>query len=815
MASTFSFVSSNLIVRSDARFAPEAEVPLAFPIRIPQATAELYVDRPLRRTSARPVDLGTTGPRLTGRPDIIAYDKAEPGAFGNNMQQLLGLKISAGYFGRIVAAGVVCGLLTLVFALGNSTLIARNELQPFLPAVVGVLLVAAALMPAVTAYFSTIPGQITATQEISVIALIPVVTATTGAYSGDPSQLAFLATVLVAIGLATAISGVGMVALGQFGLGRVIRFVPYPVFGGFLAITGWYLFTGGLETVIGHHLDLEQLVLIATNGTIAFKVGCALVFVALVQLFNERLASGALLPYALVAAAILFNLVVLILGIPVEGLQDSGWIIRVPAGGVVWPPVGLADLAAIDWRAVGHGLLFAPLVALVTAAAAMMNVSGIEIETRGELNLNRELKSMGTGTLLSGLVGGVPGFPAVSGTLIAYRMGAPHRLVGILTGVVVAIAVVFANGLLRAVPAPLLGALLMWVGTALLIDWVIKPLRTLRRREHGIILMILAVSIVAGFPAGILAGLGAALMLFVFEYSRVEGIRFAATGRDYQSRMLPGDQRSVLERIGGSIVIMKLSGFIFFGTSDRIIQRVADRVVATAPEPVKFLVMDFRRVSGIDSSTVMSFDRLRRLAEQHDVSIILAGLNDEIRGRLTLGGIDPETAPFHTEADLDSAVGFAERELLAAEVREPNAGGGLARQLGSEALAEAMKPYCDIETFAAGTRLIEQGSSADDIFFIASGEGIVALDDDPDASVTLMRFGAGTVLGEVAFYLGELRSASAIASTDVTAWKLSRTRLADIERERPALSAAFHYEIARALAERLQSANRLIRVLSD
>ena len=55
-----------------------------------------------------------------------------------------------------------------------------------------------------------------------------------------------------------------------------------------------------------------------------------------------------------------------------------------------------------------------------------------------------------------------------------------------------------------------------------------------------------------------------------------------------------------------------------------------------------------------------------------------------------------------------------------------------------------------------------------------------------------MLFGAGTVLGEVAFYRGERRLASAIASTDATAWKLSRTRLADIERERPALSAAFH-----------------------
>jgi sulfate permease, SulP family len=91
----------------------------------------------------------------------------------------------------------------------------------------------------------------------------------------------------------------------------------------------------------------------------------------------------------------------------------------------------------------------------------------------------------------------------------------------------------------------------------------------------------------------------------------------------------------------------------------------------------------------------------------------------------------------------------------------------------------------------------------------------VILDVEHGDSVKLMGFGAGTILGEVAFYLSHRRSASAIATTEVTAFRLSRGRLADVEREAPALAAAFHYEIARALADRLQSANRLIQILAD
>lgn len=701
----------------------------------------------------------------------------------------------------------------MVLAVGNATILARGDLLAYLPAIVGVVLVAAAIMPIATAYLSAIQGQVTTTQEIAVVAMASVVSGTGAAFSGTPSDPGYLATILLSIGATTALCGAAMFLLGRARLGRVIRFVPYPVFGGFLAITGWYLFTGGLETIIGHRLDLEQFGAMTEPAT-ALKVGAAIAFVIIVQTFNHRVASGAFLPFAVVWAVIGFNAVVALLGVSLQELGELGWVIRVPASGVQWPPIDSDAIAAIDWAAVGAGLIYAPLVILVAAAAGMMNASGIEIELKGDVDLNQELRSMGVGNVVSGLLGGIPGFPAVSGTLMAWRLGAPVRVVGVIAGLVALVAVVFAQQLLNVVPTPVLGGLLMWLGTSLLIDWVIKPLRTLRRQEHAIILIILAVSIGAGFPAGIATGLFAALVLFVFEYSRVEGVQFAATGRDYQSRMLPEEHRATLEEIGGSIVIMKLSGFIFFGTSDRIIQRIANRLVPAVPEPVLFVVMDFRRVNGIDSSTVMSFDRLRRMAERDGVTVVLAGLSADIAARLR-GGIDLDAPPFHIEADLDAAVSWAETQLLSKHTLALAGGAALAKHLGSEKLAQALQPYCTRMEFEPQGYLIEQGSLADDIYFVEQGTGAVVLEAEQGVPVKLMGFGPGTILGEVAFYRGEKRSASAVATTPVVAWQLRRASLERIEAEAPALAAAFHYEIARALADRLQSANRLIRVLAD
>ncbi len=91
--------------------------------------------------------------------------------------------------------------------------------------------------------------------------------------------------------------------LGRARFGRIIRFVPYPVFGGFLAITGWYLLRGGMETVVGYPLNLQNLGSLFESGT-GIKVGLAAAFVLLVQVFNTRVSSGALLPIAIIATIV-------------------------------------------------------------------------------------------------------------------------------------------------------------------------------------------------------------------------------------------------------------------------------------------------------------------------------------------------------------------------------------------------------------------------------------------------------------------------------------------------------------------------------
>ena len=697
--------------------------------------------------------------------------------------------------------------------MGNSTLLARGDLAGLLTPIAGTMLMAAAILPVATAWLSAVPGQVTTTQEISVVALAAVLGATSAAFAGGGHDL--LATILVTIGLTTTLCGIAMWALGRFGLGRITRFVPYPIFAGFLAITGWYLITGGLETIVGGHLSPSRFAEFAAPET-ALKLVLVALFVGAVEVLNRRFPSGAVLPICVLVAMIGYNLAVLALGLPRAAMQDAGWIMQVPESGLGWPPVGMGELLAIDWAAVGAGLVFAPFVVVITAAGAMMNVSGIELDSGKDLDLNVELRAMGVGNVAAGLVGGIPGFPAVSATMLALKSGAAYRATGLVSGVFAFGALLFAPLVLGMVPLPLLGGLLIWVGVSLIIDWLIRPAKTLRRSEYAIIVIMLGVSIVAGLPAGIGTGLVAALVLFAVEYARVDGLRFVASGRDLHSRSITQERRSRMAEKGEALAVIKLAGFLFFGTSDRIVQRIVAQASARQDSGPWYAILDFSRVTGLDSSTILSFERLRRMAGRDGFEVVFAGL-DSHAAQLAQAGLDLTAPPFHRQESLESALRWVEDQILGAEAQAPaqmSAHAALGQLLGDEALAHAIVPYLTRIDFAANERIIEQGSAADDIYFIESGRGAVVLESN-GSMVDVLDFGPGTVLGEVSFYGTESRSASVVARQAGTAWALTTSAIAQVEREQPSAAAAFHRALARVLSERLQSANRLIRALSD
>lgn len=727
----------------------------------------------------------------------------------------------AGHAFQTLVAGTVCGFLAIVLSISYGNLLLPAGMRGFLPAAIGMAIFTTTVAAAIAALTSSIRGVVPIAQDIPIVALAAVAAAIAADLAGQaPDREAFV-TIVAAVVLSMLATAVTLLLLGFFRLGGLIRFIPFPVVGGFLAGTGWLIARGGLTVMAGEPVTLSSLHLLA-DPIVASKLASAFAFIALVLLIRTRSDSTLVLPVTVFAVVVLFNLVVLAGGFPIGTLQDTGWLIPLPSGESLWPPVVPADLALVNWTALFSEFVSLPAITLVTVLALLMNATGIELDTGRDIDLNRELRSVGWQNLAAAGGGGLPGYLTVSLSILSSQLGAASRATSVIVAVLGAAALVFGEVVLNVMPTPIFGSLLVWVGGSLLVQWLIQSYRRLTAAEYLIIVVIFVVIVGVDFMWGILVGLVAALILFVLQYGQVDVVRHVLRGSDYQSNVETHDsRRDALQRHGDAILILSLQGYLFFGTAYRLRQRVLSEITAAA-DTVRFVLIDFRRVTGLDSSGVLSFVRLAQGAEQAGFSLVLTGMSNEVRKAVLRGGLHPDALPaVRLEADAEHALETCERVLLA-DVAPELAGNHavdftemLAAFIDDEAVVSQLADSFERVEVPAGATLIEQSAPSDDIYFIEAGRAAIIMNTEAEAEVRLATIGAGAIVGEIAFYLGRPRSASVVAEEPLIVRRFTHASLARLREEAPDIAIRFHERLATMLAERLAATNKLVRYLAD
>ena len=119
---------------------------------------------------------------------------------------------------------------------------------------IAVTFLSAAVGGAVVALRSSLPFAVAGPDSsISVVIAALVATVLQRLVASGDTDL--LAPALIAMALATALTGLLLCVLGFTHAGRAIRFVPYPVIGGFLGATGWLMVTGAIQVVTDQQAD--------------------------------------------------------------------------------------------------------------------------------------------------------------------------------------------------------------------------------------------------------------------------------------------------------------------------------------------------------------------------------------------------------------------------------------------------------------------------------------------------------------------------------------------------------------------------------
>ncbi|WP_029013138.1 SulP family inorganic anion transporter [Niveispirillum irakense] len=711
--------------------------------------------------------------------------------------------------------GIIAGIDNLGAGVAFAALMFPGAMAGGLGMGVGVILLGGALLSLLIALRSQQPNSIALVQETSIAILAAAIAGITLSMT-DRSEETRLATAFAILGTSTIATGGLFWLFGRLRLGTLVRFLPYPVVAGFLAGSGWLLIDGGLMMVTGEQ-GLGAMVTRLAEPLILGKLLPSFLFAGLMMLALRRSTNPMTTSLVLIGAGGLFYLAISISGISTDQARAWQWLPDMPAGGGgIALPSPLWIVTAADWSAVmlaGPAILSAALLSMM---GLLLNTSGLEVAIGREIDANAELRSSGVANLAAGCIGGASGFTGLGITLLAERMGAKGRGAGIATAIVLLLGMIWAPQLAASMPTFLAAGLMIFLGVELLHDWAVRSRRQLPLAEWLIVLAILATIMATGFLAGLAVGLGVSVITFVYNYARLPVIRRSASGREIRSSV--DRSATALHRLdsqGHLIQVVELQGYLFFGTVEQVVGCVRARLHGAGQPPLRFLLLDFRSVSGVDSAGSSGFVKICNMAATEGVQVIFCHLPPSVQDLFCRAGVAFNTgADCCTSPDLDHALERCEEQILA-EDAEFHETGDVLRHL--EAILGPHPRLPDIVSgmerliLPAGERLIQAGDAADDIFLVGDGRVKVQVTLPNGRVLRLRTMTAGAIVGEITLYLGGSRTADVIVEQQATLFRLGRADLRRMEQQDSDLALLVHRLLATTLAERLALANRLLQ----
>ncbi|MBD2090936.1 SLC26A/SulP transporter family protein [Microcoleus sp. FACHB-1515] len=715
------------------------------------------------------------------------------------------------------------GLLTVTSAVSFGTVIFSGDLAPALPFGIGLLLFSSVVISAVITSFSSYPA-IVATIAESTVPIFSLVARQIVELMPDAPIEQKLLTVVATIALNSLIVSAIFFALGFFKLGSFVRFIPYPVVGGFLAGTGVLLLIAAFQSV--SELNSSSIAaFFQLNALLQWVPG--LIFAAVMFLVPQRITHVAVYPSILAVAVALFYIGLALTGTPIAEANAQGLLLgSVPSGGL-YQFATFSAIAQADWNVVIQQIPTLAALWLVATIALLLHGNGVELVATRDLNFNRELKVASLAWLLSGVGGGVGGFASAGENALAKQLGTTGRLTGWIVAAICLAMVLGGAPILSLFPKFILIGMPLLVTLEFFNEWLYEAWFKFSRSDYAIIVLIVLVTATVGFLQAISVGLLAAIVLFVINYSRLTVVRRISTGTYHHSNVLrTSEEIEILEAEGDQAYIVELQGLIFFGTANKLLNQVRDRINHADAKPVRCVVLDFRLVSGLDASAVLSFAKLKQVATQKQVHLLYTNLSAEAMQRLKQGDCIEEDDPYcHIFADLDRGLEWYEQQILQ-QYYQPeeqpqfdSPAAALAEQLKTDfsdpKQVDRLLSYLEIHHLEAEEYLFHQGDPFDGLYFVASGQVSVVLKLGDHTTKRIRTYTIGNTIGEMGLYRRTLRMASVVADKPSTLYFLSTETFEKIEATDPLLASNIHRFIVNLLAERLQHREQELKNLLE
>jgi len=497
----------------------------------------------------------------------------------------------------------------------------------------------AGLPPVVGLYASMLPligyalfgsSSTLAVGPVAVVSLMTAAAVGEVAATGTPEYLG------AALALAL-LSGLFLLLLGILRLGFLASLLSHPVISGFISASGLLIAASQLKHILG--IDAGGHTLLDLSESLAKGLGSANVPTILIGVaataflfwvrsslkpLLRKLGAGPRLadmaaktgPVVAVLATIL---VVDLFSLDSEGVKVVG---AVPSG---IPPVSVPPMDLDLWRSLIPSAILISVVGFVESVSVAQTLAA---KRRERIDPNRELLGLGAANIAASLGGGYPVTGGFSRSVVNFDAGARTPLAGVLTAGGIALTALFLTPVFHQLPKATLAATIVVAVLSLVDLGALKRAWIYSKSDFAAMATTIVLTLVLGVEAGIIAGVGLSVLLFLVRSARPH---MAVVGQ------VPGTQhfRNIKRHsviTSPAVLSVRVDESLYFANSRWLEDRLYD--MAVADDKIRHVVLICSAVNEIDASALESLEALIERLSDAGITFHLSEVKGPVMDRL-------------------------------------------------------------------------------------------------------------------------------------------------------------------------------------
>jgi len=224
-------------------------------------------------------------------------------------------------------------------------------------------------------------------------------------------------------------------------------------------------------------------------------------------------------------------------------------------------------------------------------------------------------------------------------TVINVKSGGSTPLSGMVHSIVLFIVLVGAGPLAEQIPTALLAGILIKVGLDI-IDWgFLLRAHKLSLKTSVVMYGVLLMTVFWDLIWAVLVGVFIANMLTIdsITETQLEGMEEdnpSLTGNNQVQNTLPPDEKALLDRCSGEVMLFRLKGPLSFGAA----KGISDRM--NLVRNYKILILDITDVPRLGVTATLAIEDMMQEAKNNSRKAFVAGANEKVRERLSKFGVD-------------------------------------------------------------------------------------------------------------------------------------------------------------------------------